>query len=286
MAIIFQPYVFPICVLFCLLVSACAPQISAQNGATLPKVSIANSEVRTIKSNNTGRTYDVYIRLPDAYDSQKKGKYPVLYVLDGHWDFKLLDSIYGGLYYDKFIPEIIIVGITYAGDKPDYEALRAKDYTPVPEYSIPGSGAAPQFLTFIKEELIPLIETNYQADASRRMLMGSSFGGLFTLYTLFTEPELFSDYIAASPAVTFGNRAAFKQEAEFAKHQQDLPVNLYVAVGELEPLASPVKAFTEVVKQRGYQGLNMEVQVVSGERHASNKPEAYNRGLKFIFQKK
>jgi hypothetical protein len=28
----------------------------------------------------------------------------------------------------------------------------------------------------------------------------------------------------------------------------------------------------------------METRIVEGEHHASNKPEAYNRGLRFIFQ--
>jgi predicted alpha/beta superfamily hydrolase len=284
MAFSFQPYVFPTCLLFCLITSACVQQTPVASNSALPQVTLPNSEVRTLKSANTGRTYDLYIRLPDEYTPNKAGQYPVLYVLDGQWDFKLLDSIYGGLYYDKFIPEIIIVGVTYAGDNPDYEALRAMDYTPAAENSPQSSGDAAKFLTFFKEELMPLIETNYRADASRRMLMGSSFGGLFALYTLFTEPELFSGYVAASPAVPFGNRAIFKQEAEYAARHRDLPVKLYLSVGELEPLASPVKAFIEVMNERDYQGLKLEAQIIEGERHASNKPEAFNRGLRFVLQ--
>ena len=131
---------------------------------------------------------------------------------------------------------------------------------------------------------MPVIETNYPADPSRRMLMGSSFGGLFALYTLFAEPELFSGYVAASPAVPYGNRAVFKQEAEYASQHQDLPAKLYLSAGELEGLAPPVKAFIEVMSERGYQELNMEAQIIQGEGHASNKPEAFNRGLRFVLQ--
>jgi predicted alpha/beta superfamily hydrolase len=266
------------------MVSACAQQTPAAGNPALPQVTIPNSAVRTLKSAHTGRTYDIYVRLPEEYTQNEARSYPVLYLLDGQWDFKLLDSIYGGLYYDQFIPEIIIIGVTYAGDNPNYEALRAMDYTPAAENSTPGTGEAAKFLAFLKEELMPLIETNYRADASRRLLMGSSFGGSFALYTLFTEPELFSGYVAASPAVTFGNRAIFKQEAEYASQHQNLPVKLYLSVGELEPLASPVKAFIEVMSKRGYQRLTMETQIIAGERHASNKPEAYNRGLRFVLQ--
>jgi predicted alpha/beta superfamily hydrolase len=205
-------------------------------------------------------------------------------VLDGQWDFKLLDSIYGGLYYDGFVPEMIIVGITYSGNNPDYGALRAMDYTPVHDGFFPGSGEAPKFLAFLKEELLPYIESSYRADPSQRMLMGSSFGGTFTLYALFSEPTLFGGYIAASPVVTYGQRFAFQQEADYADSHKDLPVRLFLSVGELEDLAWPVKEFMGILSQRNYAELEMETRIIEGERHASNKPEAYNRGLRFLFQ--
>jgi predicted alpha/beta superfamily hydrolase len=276
-------------ILFAQLVSACAPQpLAAQTqeppNLTLTSVTLPGSELRQLKSSATGRDYDIYIRLPGEYAQDREKKYPVLYVLDGQWDFKLLDSIYGGLYFDGFVPEMIIVGITYSGDNPDYNALRAMDYTPVRDPFTPGSGDAPKFLAFLKEELFPLIESNYQVDTSQRVLMGSSYGGTFTLYAMFTEPTLFAGYVAASPAVPYGDNFAFKQEAEYANSHEDLPVRLFLSVGELEPLAWPVHEFMKVLSERNYPGLQMETRTIEGERHAGNKPEAFNRGLRFIFQ--
>src|SRR5690348_8506912 len=147
-------------------------------------VTIANSEVQTMKSSSTGRTYDLYIHKPAGFDKNKDQKYPVLYLLDGQWDFKLLDSVVGGLVYDKWMPDIVIVGITYNGDHPNYDELRAMDYTPTPG-DRKGSGDAPKFLNFMKTELIPFMEKNYRGDPTRRILGGTSFGGLFTLYTMF-----------------------------------------------------------------------------------------------------
>jgi hypothetical protein len=257
----------------------------AQAGASvLPKVTILGSETRRLKSTNTGRDYDIYVHLPTDYEKEKDKKYPVLYVLDGQWDFKLMDSVLGGLVYDKFVPQMIIIGITYSGDHADYDSLRAMDYTPVAESSPKGSGDAPKFLAFLKSELIPDIETNFRADGSRRVLMGSSFGGLFTLYSMFTDHGLFSGYVALSPAVPFGKRFAFKQESDFATEHKDLPVKLFIAVGEVENLAGPVQEFMKAVSSRGYKGLKLETRVLNGEGHASNKPEGYNRGLRFVFQ--
>src|SRR5689334_23293138 len=106
------------------------PQPPRAESTTLPRVSLPDTEVRQLKSPATGRSYDIYVLLPTDYAKTDR-KYPVLYVLDGQWDFKLLDSIYGGLLFDQFVPEMIIVGITYSGEDPDYGALRAMDYTPV-----------------------------------------------------------------------------------------------------------------------------------------------------------
>ena len=252
-------------------------------GSGYPPLSLPDTEVRSFKSTISGREYDLYIRFPSSYERYTEQRYPVLYSLDGQWDFKMLDSIYGGLNYDQYVPEMIIVGITYSGEDADYEALRAMDYTPVQDLTIRGSGGARRFLRCLKEEIIPLIEREYRADPQQRVLMGHSFGGTFTLYSLFSEPELFFGYVAASPAVTYGDDYAFKQEEEYFAARQDLPVRLHLTVGSEESLAYPVEQFMDVLRGRNYEGLVLETQVIEGERHSGVKPEAFNRGLRFIF---
>ncbi len=281
--------------LFSQALGACAPQTVATSvpitpnpapaGSVLPNVTMPGTEVRQLKSAETGRSYDIYIRPPEGY-GQGSQKYPILYLLDGQWDFKLLDSIYGGLHYDGFVPEIFIVGITYSGANPDYNSLRAMDYTPFRDPSIPGSGDAPKFLAFLKKELFPLIESNYRVDSSQRVLMGHSFGGTFTLYALFSEPELFSGYVAGSPSVVFGGDFAFEQEAKYASSHQDLPARLFLFVGGSEQLRYPVEQFIQVLRGRNYPGLQMETRTLEDERHAGVKPEGFNRGLRYIFQGK
>jgi predicted alpha/beta superfamily hydrolase len=271
------------CALSLLFAGAVARQPQGSRAATFPAVTIPNSEVRTMKSAATGRGYDIYVFFPDNYPEGAQ-KLPVVYALDGQWDFKLLASVYGGLFYDKFVPEMMVVGITYHGDSPDYNALRAMDYTPRPVPLQAGSGGAPKFLTFLKTELIPFVESNYRADPARRVLLGSSLGGLFTLYALLSEPRLFSGYVAASPAVPYADNFAFKQEADYAAKHKDLPARLFISVGDSELLTQPVKEFARAINGRGYEGLKIESRVIEGERHAGNKPEAFNRGLRFVFR--
>jgi len=251
--------------------------------ASPPLVTIAGTELRTLRSVATGRDYDIYVYRPSDYESNPTKRYPVLYLLDGQWDFKLLTSIQGGLLYDKFVPEIFVVGITYSGQKPDYDALRAADYTPVPRASSPGSGGAARFLSLLKTELMPFIEASYRAEPGRRAIMGSSLGGLFSLYALFSDPGLFEGVVAASPAVTSGERIAFTEEAAYAGAHRDLAARLFIAVGGQEELTEPVIEFGQIVRARNYRGLTLETRVIEGERHSGNKPEAFNRGLRFIF---
>src|SRR4029450_457914 len=76
-----------------LVLSVCfAAQVCSASSVTLP-----GSELRMMKSPSTGRDYDLYIHKPADFDKSTDKKYPVLYLLDGQWDFKLLDSGIGGL---------------------------------------------------------------------------------------------------------------------------------------------------------------------------------------------
>jgi predicted alpha/beta superfamily hydrolase len=113
-------------------------------------------------------------------------------------------------------------------------------------------------------------------------LMGSSYGGLFTLYAMFTEPTLFYGYVAAAPAVSY-NDYSFEQEKKYFESTKSLPVRLAVSVGGVEGLAPAVKNFMQILKGRSYEGLKLDARVIEGEGHAGNKPEAFNRGLRFVF---
>jgi predicted alpha/beta superfamily hydrolase len=267
-------------------INACAQTAPVPSAPMVDtNVSIPYTEIRQLDSPATGRSYAIYIRLPDDYVQDRSKSYPVLYVLDAQWDFKMLDSIYGGLLHDGYVPEMIIVGITYAGNNPDYVALRSMDFTPVHDIFLKGSGDASKFYAFLTEQLIPFVETDYRAVPTQRVLMGGSFSALFTLYAMFTEPTFFNGYVASSPIVTYGNRFSFEQEAEYASTHPDLPVRLFIGVGEEKDLTHPVEEFIQIIKERDYEELEMEARIVEGESHASNKPETYNRGLRFVFQK-
>ena len=253
--------------------------------AQYPKVDIPGSEVRKITSKIVaGQEYELQIMLPGSFKTSNK-KYPVIYLMDSQWDFPLLKCLYGEHYFDGFVPELIVVGVTWGGVNPNPDSLRARDYTPTMETRLPQSGGADKFLSFMKNELFPFIETNYKADKNNRTLMGCSLGGLFTLYTLFTQPELFTGYAAASPAVGWGNEVLYKYEKEFAEKRSAKPLRVYMTVGDVERGRSTFERFAAQMANRNYTSVALKSKVLENTGHSGTKTETFSRGMQYVFEK-
>lgn len=250
--------------------------------AQYPRVDIPGSEIRKLKSAIVpGQEYELQILLPGTYKASVK-KYPVIYLMDSQWDFPLVKSLYGQHYYDGFIPELIIVGLTWGGTNPNPDSLRARDYTPSKEQRLPQSGGADNFLSFMKNELFPFIESNYRAQDTERGLMGCSLGGLFTLYTLFTQPELFTYYAAASPAVGWDSEALYRFEKNFMQKKAVQPKRVYLTIGDVERSRPAYERFVAQMRNGNYPFVS---KVLENTGHSGTKSETYSRGLQYFFEK-
>jgi len=245
------------------------------------RVEIPGSQLLKINSSIVGQEYDIYVQLPGNYSDTSK-TFPVLYVLDGQWDFSPVTAIYGQQYYDGFVPAVIVVGITWGGTNPNYDMLRARDLTPTNVGWSPQSGGAPKFLAFIKNELIPFVESKYRAVKNDRTLIGSSYGGLFTLYAMFHEIALFQRYVLTSPSLGWDNGITYTYEKNQADNKHPLPVRLFMAIGGLEGI-SGFQSFADRLKAGNYKGLELTTRVLEGMGHSGSKAEGYSRGLQAVF---
>jgi predicted alpha/beta superfamily hydrolase len=256
---------------------------------TFPRHVLANTQLRSLPRSANGRDYLLYVALPYSYDTSPGRRYPVLYVCDGYWDFTLLNGFYGNLVWDKSVPEFIIVGLGYQGEKPDFDALRRYDYTPAPAPDDPKgerSGHAAEFLKVLEGQVLPFVEKEYRADPGYRVLGGSSLGGLFALYAMYAKPGLFRAYIAPSPAVDWASDWLFGFEADFAATKgRPLDARLFMsgAGAEWPGFLKGIQRFHARLERRAYKGLAYEWRLVEGERHAGTKAESYNRGVRFAF---
>lgn len=134
----------------------------------------------SVYSNILNENRKLIVSLPKDYETSGKS-YPVLYVLDGI-ENNLIDARL--VTYNLGI-EMIIVAISNTDRDRDMMPLSTESY----KVKNPG---AENFLSFIEEELIPLIDKNYRTDGERT-IRGRSLSGLFIMYAFLAKPELFSN---------------------------------------------------------------------------------------------
>src|SRR4030042_4626439 len=131
---------------------------------------------------------ELSICLPTDY-ATSENKYPVLDDLNSFISYVYDCGTIELLSRTLDIPGIIIIGLP---------ALQ-NGYVPTSyEERKTEPAGADLSLKFIKEELKPFVEKNYRSSGFD-ILYGHSVGGLFTMYAMFTQPDLFSAYIASSP---------------------------------------------------------------------------------------
>lgn len=236
------------------------------------------NHTRIFKSKINGKEYKLYINLPYNYESNIDLVYPVLYVLDGQWDFASIVSTQKYLYKDKLIPELITVGISYAGENPNYSSLRTNDLTPTVISERKNSGNSESFSNVLRSEIITLIEKQYRVSRENRTLAGFSFGGLFTHFMLFNHTDLFHNYIICNPSYWYDNELSFIMEEAYYKNNKTLKTNVFLVSGSLDDTIRHNKMARQI-ESRNYAGLNFKMSTVEGFGHNSSKSEGYARGI-------
>ncbi|MEL7124496.1 MAG: alpha/beta hydrolase-fold protein, partial [Bacteroidota bacterium] len=66
------------------------------------------------------------------------------------------------------------------------------------------------FADFLAKELIPHLESQYQVKIQKKNIFGHSMGGLGVLSFLVLRPEIFDNYISASPSTMYDQHYIFK----------------------------------------------------------------------------
>ncbi len=159
----------------------------------------------------------VAVWLPEDYDPQKK--YAVIYMHDGNMLFDknitwnneewMVDEVVGKLIQEQKIRPCIAVGIYNNGKKRHAEYFPQKPFEALPKsvqdsllYQAKRNPETPLFegpvyadlyLKFIVEELKPIIDQTFSTykDQANTFIMGSSMGGLISMYALCEYPETF-----------------------------------------------------------------------------------------------
>ncbi len=169
----------------------------------------------SFESKLLGDSRPILIWLPPSYSTEPGRRYPVLYMHDGN---NLFDArtAFGGvewqvdetsetLIQQGLMEEIIVVGI--------YNSIaRLDEYTPT-TCQHHGGGRGREYLRFMVEELKPFINQRYRTitDPNKTGIMGSSLGGLISLWAGFEYPEEFGLIGSVSPSLWWDHRYMLKK---------------------------------------------------------------------------
>lgn len=170
------------------------------------------------------------ILLPENYHAHLNASYPVIYLMDGDYNFSgvagMLDLLANK---GQRIPDVIVVAISDKGTD-SYHKFTTPDgiATPRDDKVI---GQAKLFLSFLTDEVQPFIEKKYRT-SPHKSIVGHSMGGLFVLNALIEQPTSFNNYIAISPSVWLGDNAIVKRAESKLKISDDKPVSLFLSLGD------------------------------------------------------
>jgi len=144
----------------------------------------------------------IWLYLPQDYE-QSQDSYPVLYMHDGQNLFDLYTSFLGEWEVDETLNDLedqgynvpIVVGIDNDGQH------RANEYLPWYNPNFAG-GEGKKYMEFIVQTLKPHIDENYRtlSDRDNTAIMGSSLGGVISLYGAMEYQDVFSKCGPFSPA--------------------------------------------------------------------------------------
>jgi predicted alpha/beta superfamily hydrolase len=241
------------------------------------------------------RQYLVYT--PPSYGDRTflPRKYPVLYLLDGDAHFHsvtgLLQFLGTGINGNFLVPEMIVVAI------PNTD--RTRDLTPTKtvrgfdgkEYPwLKTSGGNPNFFKFMKNELIPHIDSAYQT-SSYRIFVGHSLGGITTINALYEIPETFNAYVSIDPSLWYDNQFLLKKAKDyFGKAKLD---HKFLFLGHANTIQTgdttrnihfeSILQFNSIVESYNKSGLQYKYQYYSNDDHGSVPLISEYDALRFIF---
>jgi predicted alpha/beta superfamily hydrolase len=174
----------------------------------------------------------IWIYLPPDYNESDKA-YPVLYMHDGQNIFDVATSFSGEWEVDESLNElfdngdegIIVVAIDNGGEE------RINEYSPWvnPQY---GGGEGDEYINFIVDNLKPYIDESFRTLPEREHtgIMGSSLGGLISMYAAIEHQDVFSKAGIFSASFWFSDQS-YMHVANTGK-QEDMKIYLIAGAQE------------------------------------------------------
>lgn len=174
-----------------------------------------------------------WVHVPDDYQQDTTQAYPVIYLLDGNAYFHSLVgiSITAGSGRGEMMPSCIIVGILNTDRTRDLTptaSAAGRDGKVTPGETLKGGGAD-KFTEFLTGELRNTIGNHYRTNG-QNLLIGHSYGGLFTLNMFLKHTGLFDKYLVLDPSLWWDAGKLSKEALTWVQGKDFTGKSLYVGV--------------------------------------------------------
>lgn len=229
------------------------------------------SENFTIPQLNTTRK--IWIYLPPDYETSKT-KYPVIYMHDGQNLFDEFTSFSGEWSVDETMNDIykamgksaIVIGIDNGGDK------RLSEYSPWNNVKYKTSGEGDLYVDFLAKTLKPYIDKTYRTEkqASKTLIMGSSMGGLISLYASAKYPTVFGKAGIFSPAFWFVSENLKKYLNINKNNLKNSKFYFVAGKNEDETMAPEIENVSELLLKKSVPAKNIIVKIDEDGTHSES----------------
>jgi predicted alpha/beta superfamily hydrolase len=256
------------------------------NGAGTPVNGQVVGNVRVLPgmaSPELGNSRDIQVYLPPSYQSSGR-HYPVIYMQDGQNLFDPAMSFSGEWRVDDTLErlgpdgiEAIVVGV------PNMGPHRIDEYSPFRD-AVNGGGRGDAYLDFMVRTLKPEVDRRFRTRRERTHtgIMGSSMGGLISLYAFFREPLVFGFAGVMSPALWFANGAIFGYVASHGTWSGRVYVD--VGTGEGRQTVRHVRLMARTLRHSASRP-RQDVMYVEGRGAAHNESAwagRFERAVRFL----
>ena len=256
-----------------LFLSVCLLFLSSSFFAQAPDSPNAYERI-TLESEVLKDVRDLQIYLPPSYFSDKGSSYPVLYLLDGDYNFQYvtgLIALMSGI--AEEIPQMIVVGIADGGHR---------NYAQQCNPSIgEQAGDGDKLIAFIETEVKPRIEKDYRC-AGYDILQGHSRGGLFVTYAALEKPKLFDAYTAISPALWWQDYALLEHAKTKLASEAALPFRYFLSLGNEKEMG--VNRLADFINTKFPDDPNFKYSLFENENHNYVGLPSIRIALKTIFK--
>lgn len=232
----------------------------------------------TIFSNVLHENRVLDIRLPVGYEEDSAERYDVVYILDGEWNTNIFSFIHRFAMEDEFVPPVILVSLpnTYI----DGQNMRDRDFLPLEMKDNERAGGADAFIDFLKNEVMPYIDENYSTSRVNG-LYGHSYGGVFSMYVLLSEPDIFENYYCTDPPLGWENGYLKKLAGEVFDRNPILEKKLWIAGTSNN---SSINNMNKFLKKNAPEKFIWQTATYHNEKHNSVRLKGIYDGIKFCYK--